>query len=70
MAALFGGAAAAGGEASGDAATASQQFNLGIEKMAEAAQRACQGDAGPVDANYVDHITQALKVNLSVVGCI
>lgn len=61
MAALFGGAGGAAGTG-GDAATAGDQFNVGFEKMAEAAQRACQGDIGPVDANYVDHITQALKV--------
>lgn len=70
MAALFGGAAAAGAAAGAGgaggleaavAAANSEQFNIGFEKMAEAAQRACAGDVGQVDATYVDHITQALK---------
>lgn len=64
MAALFGGGGgAAGGLDAAVAAANSDQFNIGFEKMAEAAQRACQGEAGAPDATYVDHITQALKVN-------
>lgn len=58
MAALFGGA----GGASGETVNLGDQFNVGFEKMAEAAQRAAAGEAGNVDATYVDHITQALKV--------
>lgn len=60
MAALFGGA---GAGASGEAVNLGDQFNVGFEKLAEAAQRAASGEeVGNVDATYVDHITQALKV--------
>lgn len=70
MAALFGGAGGAPAGANGGldaavAAASSEQFNIGFEKMAEAAQRACQGDVGTADATYVDHITQALKVSVA-----